>query len=190
MRNLIQQHKHGQREHGVALAISLILLLALTILGVATLTSTRFQEQITSNSQQKSASFEAAESAINSVLVDRDLIINSIVNVPPAQFNDPDPVFPPGFEALLSASFDQTNDRGVSLDINSAVSIQYCGERAISVGTELSGDLSRPRTVAMTFDVNGTAEIENTNARSDHVQRASLARPETRRTGNCVTPIP
>jgi len=35
-----------QKQQGVALAISLILLVALTILGVATLTSTRFQEQM------------------------------------------------------------------------------------------------------------------------------------------------
>lgn len=178
------------RQRGIALAISLILLVALTILGVATLSSTRFQEQITSNAQQKAVSFEAAESAINSVLADSDLIIDSIKNVPIGQYNDPDPVYPAGYDALLSTSFDQSNDLGVSLDITSSVSIQYCGEKAISIGTELSGDKSKARLVAMTFDINGQAQIANSNASSDHIQRGSLPRPETERSGACITPTP
>jgi len=177
-----------KRQEGVALAISMILLVALTILGVATLTSTRFQEQITSNAQQKSVAFEAAESAINSVLADPVLIVDSIVNHPLGQYNDPDPVFPAGYGDLLSASFDQTNDRGVSLDISSTVSIQYCGESALQVGTEINGDLSKVRKVAMMFDVNGTAQITNSNANSDHIQRSSIPRPETERSGDCVIP--
>ena len=176
------------KQQGVALAISLILLVALTILGVATLTSTRFQEQITSNAQQKAVSFEAAESAINSVLVDPDLIVDSIVNNPSGQHHDPDPVHPAGLDAILSASLDQSNAKGVSLDISSTVSVQYCGERALQVGTELTGDQSKVRFVAMVFDVNGTAQIANSNANSDHVQRASFRRPETMRTGSCTTP--
>ncbi len=178
------------RQRGVALAISLILLLALTILGVATLTSTRFQEQITSNAQQKAVSFEAAESAINSVITDPDLIIETIKNVPVGQYNDPDPVFPAGYDTLLSTSFDQSNDLGVSLDITSSVSVQYCGERALTVGMDLTGDKSKTRLVGMTFDINGQAQIANSNASSDHIQRGSLPRPETERTGNCVTPTP
>ena len=185
----MQLHKH-HRQQGVALAISLILLAALTILGVATLTSTRFQEQITSNAQQKAVSFEAAESAINVVLSDHAMIIEKLADVPSDQYNDPDPVFPAGLDALLSSSFDQTNDLGTSLDITSTVSIQYCGERPLPIGTELSGDLSKERRVAMTFDVNGEAEIANSNASSDHVLRASFDRPETGRTGACVTPTP
>lgn len=178
------------KQQGVALAISLILLAALTILGVATLTSTRFQEQITSNAQQKAVSFEAAESAINTVIKSPGLIIESVRNVPSDQYNNPDPVYPDGLEALLSASFDQTNDLGTSLDIDSTVSVQYCGESALMIGTELSGDTSKARLVAMTFDINGAATIANSNASSDHVQRGSLARPETERSGACVTPTP
>ena len=179
-----------QKQDGVALAISLILLVALTILGVATLTSTRFQEQITSNAQQKAVSFEAAESAINSVLVDQDLVVDSIVNNPSGQLNNPEPVFPAGLDALLSASLDQSNDKGKSLDITSSVSVQYCGERALQVGSELSGDQSKVRIVAIVFEVNGKAEIANTNANSDHVQRASFPRPKTMRSGDCDTPMP
>ncbi len=178
------------RQQGVALAISLILLAALTILGVATLTSARFQEQITSNAQQKAVSFEAAESAINTLLVNPSMIVDTIRNVPSDQYNNPDPVFPPGLDARLSEGFDQTNAHGKSVDITSRASVQYCGERALMIGSELSGDTSRVRLVAMMFDVNGQAEMNNSNARSDHVQRASLARPETERSGACVTPTP
>ena len=178
------------RQQGVALAISLILLVALTILGVATLTSTRFQEQITSNAQQKAVSFEAAESAINSVMADQVLIIDSIKKNVNGEYNDPDPVFPDGLGAILSTSLDQSNDKGLSLDISSSVSIQFCGERALHVGSELVGDISQSRRVAVVFDVNGIAEIANTNANSDHVLRSFIQRPETKRTGKCATPNP
>ena len=177
-----------KKQQGVALAISLILLVALTILGVATLTSTRFQEQITSNAQQKAVSFEAAESAINSVLVDQDLVVDSIVNNPTGDFNDPDPVRPAGLEEILSRSLDQNNENGKSLNISSFVTVQFCGERALQIGSELTADKSKVRIVSIVFDVNGQAEIENTNAHSDHVQRASFPRPETMRTGKCDTP--
>jgi len=176
-------------QQGVALAISLILLVALTVLGVATLNSTRFQEQITSNAQQKAVSFEAAESAINSVLVDPQLIVDSIVSNPAGQHHNPEPVFPDGLEEILSESLDQENGNGKSLDISSTVTVQYCGERALQMGTELSGDQSGVRFVSMVFDVNGIAKIANTNANSDHLQRASFRRPETMRTGDCVTPM-
>ena len=114
-----------KKQQGVALAISLILLVALTILGVATLTSTRFQEQITSNAQQKAVSFEAAESAINSVLVDPELIIESIVENPSGEHHDPGPVFPEGLDEFLSSALDQQIGGEKSLDISSSVSVQY-----------------------------------------------------------------
>jgi len=116
------------------------------------------------------------------------LIVTTIVNHPLGQYNDPDPVSPVGFDAVLSASFDQANDKGVSIDISSAVTIQYCGESPRPIGTELSGDLSKPRLVAMTFDVNGTAQIANSNATADHIQRSSTPRPETERSGDCAIP--
>lgn len=179
-----------QRQQGVALAISLILLVALTILGVATLTSTRFQEQITSNAQQKAVAFEAAESGINSVLARPSLVVDSIVDNPTGSYHDPAPVSLQEIDDLLSANLDQTKNNIKSLDISSKVTVQYCGERVLQADNELVGDLSQVRLVAMVFDVNGIADIANTNASSDHVQRASFRRPETMRTGNCTTPTP
>lgn len=177
-----------QRQQGAALAISLVFLVALTLLGVATLNSARFQEQITSNAQQKAIAFEAAESAIISVHSDVDLIVDSIVNHPLGQYNDPDPVSPFGVSQALSIGLDQQNAFGATVDITADVTIQYCGERALQVGSELSGDQSKVRLVAMMFDVNGVAEIANTNGRSDHIERSSLTRPETMRSGDCTLP--
>lgn len=177
-----------QRQQGAALAISLIFLVALTLLGVATLNSARFQEQITSNAQQKAIAFEAAESAIVSVHSDVDLIVDAIVNHPLGHYNDPDPVPLFNESQALSTSFDQQTAFGRSVDITADVSIQYCGEQALQVGSELSGDQSKVRLVAMTFDVNGVATISNTNGKSDHVERSSLSRPETMRSGNCTLP--
>jgi len=183
----VNAHLHTRQE-GVALAISLILLVALTILGVATLSSTRLNEKITSNAQQKAVAFEAAESAINTVWVDPVLVMESVVAGGVGQYTDPPPVFPDGFEPELSKSFDQTNDKGTSIDISSSVSIQYCGESSLPVGTELSADQSQIRMVALLFDVNGVATISGSNASADHVQRGFTPVPETFRSGDCQVP--
>ncbi len=177
-----------QRQQGAALAVSLILLVALTILGVATLTSTRFQEQITSNAQQKSVAFEAAESAIAKGSSDRDVVFDAIKNPPRGQYNNPDPVFPENFATELSEEFDQQNAFGKNVDISSSVSIQYCGENTLPVGSELTSDLSKARVVWMLVDFNGTADITNSNARAEHTERRAYEVPETMRSGNCVPP--
>lgn len=54
-------------QQGAALAISLILLVAMTILGFATLNGTRLAEQVSSNAQQKSIVYETAESVIDAI---------------------------------------------------------------------------------------------------------------------------
>lgn len=53
------------QQKGVALLMSLIILLILTILGLSALTSSTNQEQISSNIQQAKTSFYSAQSAVN-----------------------------------------------------------------------------------------------------------------------------
>jgi len=171
----------------VALAVTLILLVAMTILGVAALTSTRLNEKITSNVQQKAVAFEVAESAINVVWVKPQLILESILNAPNWQYNEPDAVIPEG-TSDLSDSFDQTTALGVSVDVTSSVTVQFCGETALPVGTDLSGDQSKPRMVGMMFDIVGVADVANSNADAVHVQRGYIPKPETFRTGACSVP--
>ena len=175
------------QQRGVALAISLVLLVAMTIIGVATLSGTRLNEQIASNAQQKAIAFEVAESAIHSAWNVTELM-NAIEQIPAAEFNDPSPISPPGMGTALSTALDQTNSNGISVDVAADVTIQYCGESVLPSGSSLSADESKLQLVGLLFDVNGIASIQNSNTTADHVQRGSLVRPKSGRTGNCTIP--
>lgn len=58
-------HKMGcKKEHGAVLPITLILLLVMTLLGVASINSGLFQQKMSGNMRDKERSFEASEAAI------------------------------------------------------------------------------------------------------------------------------
>ena len=57
-----------QRQQGVALFVALILLLAITLLGVSSLKSGIFHERMSVNSQADTLTFMATESSINSII--------------------------------------------------------------------------------------------------------------------------
>ncbi|NND92740.1 MAG: hypothetical protein HKN42_17935 [Granulosicoccus sp.] len=174
-----------RRERGVALAISLVLLVAMTILGVATLSGTRLNEKRTANAQQKSIAFEVAESAIASVW-DKAYLSKSVTSDPNNSGNDPVPVPAPDADTGISSEFDQGNaDRGV--DIDGTLTVQYCGETA-PVGSDLNADESATQFVYMLIDVNSVVQIANSSTRADHVQRGAATSARTNRTGNCPAP--
>ena len=176
-----------QEQQGLALAIGLVLLVAMTIVGIATLRSTKLNEKISSNAQQKSISFEAAESAIGTTWTVPTLLA-TLELLPNGTFDDPDPVAPPGLADQLSEDFDQSNFFGKSVDITAGVTVQYCGENSLPVGSSTSADESVLQMADVYFDVNGFASIKGSNAKSDHVQRGSVVRPATGRRGACNPP--
>ncbi len=185
--NRTMQSPLVRRQQGIALVVSLVLLVAMTIIGVATLRSTKLNEKISSNAQQKAISFEVAESSIATVW-SAETLLGTLDDIPDGIFNNPDAVVPPGLAERLSEEFDQGNIFGKSVDITAGVSVQYCGEMNLPAGTSTSADLSRPQMVGVMFDVNGHAEIKGSNARSDHIQRGYFERYQTGRTGKCQTP--
>jgi len=54
----------GAREQGVALIMSLVMLLILTILGISSVQTTSMQERMTINARDNDLAFQAAESAV------------------------------------------------------------------------------------------------------------------------------
>jgi len=171
-------------ESGVALVISLVLLMAMTILGVATLSSTRLNEKITSNAQQKSIAFEVAESAIASVW-DKGYLTNALTAGPANSANNPVAVQAPDADTGLAADFDVKNGSGNTVvDVEGELTVQYCGEVA-PIGSDLNADESVTTFVYQLIDVNSVVQIANTNTRSDHVQRGAATSARTGRTGNC-----
>ncbi|HEU5338836.1 MAG TPA: PilX N-terminal domain-containing pilus assembly protein [Sulfuricaulis sp.] len=75
------KHSHSFEPHsqqGVALVMSLVFLLLLTMLGVTALSTTSLEEKMAANSKERNTSFQAAESA----LVVAEAWINAQINKP------------------------------------------------------------------------------------------------------------
>ncbi|MCU7854967.1 MAG: hypothetical protein KZQ79_04615, partial [Candidatus Thiodiazotropha sp. (ex Lucinoma borealis)] len=60
----LQNQNRRQHQDGAALAVSLILLIIITLLSVSAMRSTNLDTKISVNHQFKEASFQAAESAL------------------------------------------------------------------------------------------------------------------------------
>ena len=56
------------RERGAALVIALVMLLILTILGIAAMNTSSLEEKMAGNTQEQTHAFQAAESGINSAI--------------------------------------------------------------------------------------------------------------------------
>lgn len=180
---------NAPKQRGVALAISLILLITLTVVVLSSLSGSKLNEKVASNAQQKAISFEAAESAIGAYWVGEEVrkLLRSDSTI---AYNNPGPVTPPGSTAKLSSEFDQMNAAGTKLtvDITGSVTVQFCGETSTPRNSDLSADESARRFVGTVFDINGRASLEGSNARSAHIQRGYIMSPRTERVGSCPPP--
>lgn len=61
-------------QRGVALVMAMIMLLILTLLGVAAMSTATLEEKMAGNIQEQTRAFEAAESGINSILADSGVL--------------------------------------------------------------------------------------------------------------------
>lgn len=170
-------------QQGVVLVVSLVLMVAMTILGVATLSGTRLNELIASNTQQKSIAFEAAESAIESVSR-HDFILTAITSDDDNAGNDPDVIVLPDSQSQLAETYDLLNE-GRGINIDGTLSVQYCGESQ-PIGTNLNATLGSGQIAAIMVDINSQIDIANSSASADHLKRVSLLTPQTGRTGDCT----
>jgi len=178
--------KTRNSQSGAALAISLILLVAMTILGVATLNGTRLAERVSSNAQQKAIVFETAESTLNSLTSHEEIDKKLFASIT-TRF-DPDPVPQVDESTADSNELDQTSTYGTSVDVTSDATIQFCGEK-VQLGGEYNGDESQAgRRIGYEFDIRALANITNSKAAADHVTRIAIDGPVLDSTGDCVAP--
>lgn len=176
----------GQRsersERGVALVVSLILLVAMTVLGVATLSGTRLNEKITSNAQQKAMAFEVAESAIAAVW-HKDYVNKVLISDLADNGDDPAAIVSPDIDTGIQSGYNQSYATG-GVGFDGELSIQYCGEMA-NVGSDRNADESGSQFVYRLFDVNSVVSIDSSSSQADHVQRGASTALKTQRTGAC-----
>jgi len=172
-------------QKGVSLVVSLVLLAAMTVIGVSTLSGTRLNEQMASNSQQKSVVFEAAESAIETIVNDYEDLYGALIDTT-VEFNNPDAVPIPDSRSNLNDGFDLSDEEGVVVDVDGTLTVQYCGE-GLLVGTSLDASLDSPAYASVLVDINGIANISSSGASADHVRRVAFTLPQTGRLGSCQT---
>jgi type IV pilus assembly protein PilX len=134
---------------GVALFISLVILLIVTVLGVSSVNSTSMQERMARNARDSHLAFEAAESALR----DAETLMETLVDL--SDFTDPGaegngfytraPCWPtaclgeidpdaPGFYATVADGDDYRWQR-----------IDWDGEDVIQAGTAIEGVAEPPR---------------------------------------------
>ncbi len=171
------------QQQGVALAISLIFLILITIIGVTSIRTTTMNELMAANAQQKSMTFQVAESVIEGVWDTGYILKNTPAQLqnPPAQVLDKDINNVP-FNTMFDVP---ANGTSAAIDINAEATLQYCGEDFKLLGYQQSADESTPAFVAHIYSIHGVGDVAAANASADHDQRGFLVRPETGRTGNC-----
>jgi type IV pilus assembly protein PilX len=64
MRQSVILHSPGRRQDGVVLVVSLLMLLVLTLIGLAATRSTALEERMTANQADTEVAFQAAEAAL------------------------------------------------------------------------------------------------------------------------------
>ena len=97
-------------QQGAALVVSLILLLVMTLLGVASLNTTTLQERMASNTQEHGRAFQAAESGLTQAVLVMlpSVTLQTLISTPPSSGskmlnNDSSGTTKAG--ALISANF-------------------------------------------------------------------------------------
>jgi len=172
-----------KQQQGVALAVSLIFLVLITIIGVTSIRSTTMNELMAANAQQKSTTFQIAESVIEGVW-DTGYILKKT----PTQLIDPpaDVLDKDMNDVPFNTMFDvPTNGTTAAIDVNADATLQYCGEDFKLLGYQQSADESTPAFVAHIYSIHGVGTLAAAKASADHDQRGFLVRPEAGRTGNC-----
>ena len=175
--------KTPHQQQGVALAVSLIFLVLITIIGVTSIRGTTMNELMSANAQQKSTTFQIAESVIEGVW-DTGYILKKT----PAQLIDPpaDVIDKDLNDVDFDVMFDMpAYGATAAIAVDANATLQYCGEDFKLLGYQQSADESTPAFVAHIYSIHGVGELTAANASADHDQRGFLVRPEAGRTGNC-----
>ncbi len=152
------------KESGAVLAISLILLLVITLVGLSTYQTTGLEETMAANAQQKNMSFQASEAAIEELL-DPDQKDFLWLAYPASQsdsINDP----------TRTSTSSGSNFTVVSTATFLDLSLEYVEEdSAVSVSMD-SNSL-----VPYNFRISAATTLANTYSQNTNVQGAFIMAP-------------
>jgi len=145
----------ARRQSGAALFVGLVMLLLISIIGVAGIRTVIMEKNMATNNQYEMMVFQGAESAIEGVLADDDAFVDAI-NTPTG---DPFPV--------RSFTLDHADN---SFSIASSATIS-AGVPEVPIGFTLGDFVSYP------FTVTSSSTIASINAADTHVQTANKIAP-------------
>ncbi|MBD3641305.1 MAG: PilX protein [Marinobacter sp.] len=137
-------------ERGATLIVSLIVLLVLTLIGVAGMNTSVMQERMAVNSQNSNRAFQAAESTVRSLL--DDVYANDLTLLRDSMQNSS------GLSDRVTMTID--SDKGVS----GSYQARYLGEVIITSGSSMDADESSNQLKGFRYELEGEASVANTGA--------------------------
>ncbi|WP_372972606.1 PilX N-terminal domain-containing pilus assembly protein [Marinobacter sp.] len=140
------------QQRGAVLVISLVILLVITLIGVAGMNSSVMQERMAANAQNANRTFQAAESSIGALL---DQLYNSNLSMLRDAMQDANDLSP-------EQSFSVDPGEG----INGTYQARYLGEIIITSGSSMDANESSTLLKGYRYELRGSATMDNTGAAS------------------------
>lgn len=142
----------GKTQEGAVLIISLVVLLVITLIGVAGMNTSTMQERMAANAQNSNRAFQGAESSIGALLeklYDNDLsLLRDSMKTADG----------------LSAAENYTVDVGEG--VSGTFRAEFLGEIIITSGSSMDANESSTLLKGYRYELGGTAEMDGTGASS------------------------
>lgn len=139
------------QQRGAALIVSLVVLLVLTLIGVAGMNTSVMQERMAVNSQNSNRAFQAAESTVSALT--NQLYANDLSLLR---------------ESMQSATEESSVVSVTTLDpgngITGTYQARFLGEIIITSGSSMNADESSSQLKGFRYELIGEAEMANTGA--------------------------
>jgi len=139
-----------KKERGATLIVSLIVLLVLTLIGVAGMNTSVMQERMAVNSQNSNRAFQAAESTVRSLM--DEVYANNLDLLRESMQNSS------GVSSKVDVTID--SDNGVT----GSYKARYLGEVIITSGSSMDADESSNQLKGFRYELEGEASVANTGA--------------------------
>jgi len=137
-------------ERGAVLVVSLIVLLVLTLIGVAGMNTSVMQERMAINSQNSNRTFQAAESTLQALL--DDVYANNLDLLRESMQSGDD------LSSVIAVTLDSGND------ISGTYQARFLGEVSVTSGSSMDADQSSNNLKGFRYELTGEANMANTGA--------------------------
>ncbi|WP_309045740.1 pilus assembly PilX family protein [Marinobacter sediminicola] len=152
----------GARQGGAALIISLVILLVITVIGLASMNTSILQERMSANAQNARQAFFAAEAANQDLFRKLETMDSSSADWKLAL---------DALDAGIRVAMTPSAYSGIGADKVATVELQYLGEATLIEGHSFGEDIE---TFRQRFEIIGDASVTGTGARSQVVRGVSV----------------